>query len=239
MAVSVDASGALAHSATATVTTFDFSGITVGSGLTNSAMVVPIFFGIDNPTSITAIWDPTGTGTSTNQSLTQIIADNAPSAGWNCTQLWGLIAPTSGNRILRISWTNASQVAAAAVSFQGVNQTGGSSSFAGVSTGALTTSTTATVTIPSSTSDYCVGAFGIGPNPNAPSDTSLGTFSGTNIWYGANYGVGATSKILSIPLQSSGAWYAVGVDVIAAGSIPPTFNRWSEGTFNIDIVSYG
>ncbi len=117
--------------------------LTIGSG-SNRALVYAIGFGwstYSQPTGISVTWDSGGT----NQSLS-LLVQNVDSTGKRLTQIWGIKAPTSGNKTLSVSWASTvDSVKIAGASFIDVNQAGGSTTFnetATSSNGSVTISTT-------------------------------------------------------------------------------------------------
>jgi hypothetical protein len=107
-------------------TSASYTGITVGSGA-NRALVVSLNFGYNTgvpPSAVSVHWDSAGT----NQAMTQIVSGSNIATN-DEVQLWGLVAPTSGNKTLSVSWTGNAEVFVTAVSFINVNQTGGATTF--------------------------------------------------------------------------------------------------------------
>jgi len=215
VAVAFDAKGTADVTAD-NATSINFSNITVGTG-SNRALVVLLSLGLTTASNISVVWDSGGT----NQVMT-LIGSNADSGGDAISLLYGLIAPTSGQKTLHVSWTGSCTVYVDAVSFTGVNQAGGTSSFAHYNF-ATGSGTTASVTITSSSGNMVV-ATGSG----TMGGTSV-TFNGTEIFFdqvGAqqnawgNYAAGASSVNMTASGNGSGDWVQIGVDVVAAGATP-------------------
>lgn len=119
MAVALDAAGT--ESTGNAQTTFDNTSLTVGAG-TNRALIVLISKSTQ-AASTSVTWDQGGT----NQACTLIIGVNGTGAVARA-ELWGLVAPTSGNKTLR--WVGASSdVCVDLVAYTGVDQTGVTTSF--------------------------------------------------------------------------------------------------------------
>lgn len=163
MAVALDAKGnfSVSHDA---VTSYTDTSFTVGSGA-NRALIVGLACesGTGNhPTAPTANWDSTGT----NQSMTLIAASTMQlsSSSDFSLFLFGLVAPTSGNKTLSIASMNGSAGSdsiVAMISFTGVDQTGGTTTFKNGNKG--NNSTTTISYAPTTVSgDAVVTVFGTG-----------------------------------------------------------------------------
>jgi len=147
MAVALDATG------TSVVTSgsspVSFNNLTVGSGANRALLVFLTWNG--SPGTVAVAWDSSGT----NQSCAAI-----GSSPYNITTtdgvvyngLWGLVAPTSGNKTLQITFSSGTLLAVDAMSFTGANQAGGSTTFANVNT-ASGLSSTLTLTVTATASD--------------------------------------------------------------------------------------
>lgn len=204
--VTFDASGTITHSGNGT--SFDLTTLTVGSG-SNRALVAMVTFGTDTPSPVLT-WDSGGT----NQSMTQIDT-NTFGAGSGTVFLFGLIAPTSGNKTLHFAWTGTDSVAVQAVAFTGVNQTGGATSFNanGKSTG--TGAPAATMTITSATGDIVVGAYATKAGSFTSIDgTSLGIDNTPANDLAAAYYSGSASVSSNTTRTTGSNWESVAVDVV-------------------------
>jgi hypothetical protein len=113
-----------------------YTGLTVGAG-SHRALILTLNFDGAEPTGVSVTWNGTA--------MTQIVAGG--SGGNRDSQLWGLINPASGANTFAISWTGGGKVFAAAISFTGVDQTGGATSFPNSTsgTGVATLSVTSAV----------------------------------------------------------------------------------------------
>ena len=139
----------------APVTSASYTGITVGTG-SKRALVVSLNFGYGTgipPSAVSVHWDSTGT----NQAMTQIVSGSDTSIDAE-VQLWGLVAPTSGNKTLSVSWTGNAEVFVVAISFVNVNQTGGSTTFPNSSASTVNTANPS-ITITSDVDHAVVGAM--------------------------------------------------------------------------------
>ncbi len=171
---------------------YDYTHMTVGSG-SNRALIAVIVLGYNGsgarPTSISCTWDQGGS----NQAMTLIGTINA-SNNFATAQLYGLIAPTSGNKTLRLNYSNSTlnnnEAWIDAIAFTGVSQTGGATSFPGFTSA----DTGTTVAVTSATGDFVVASW----SPSgAPTPTGTTIFndhtSGSFINAAANYDAGAAT----------------------------------------------
>ncbi len=223
MAVAVDAT-TTAWTDVNGVATLTVSNLTVGSG-SNRALILLLMFGVGSPPAgITATWDSGGT----NQSMTIIpnttTADNSVLAGSGV--LYGLLAPTSGNKSLVVSWTGNQEAHACAISFTGVDQTSVAVAFPHGNTVVHTTITASpvAVAITSAVGNMVVAAE---TQNAAVFDSTNGTTiaissGGPNLAIAANYDSGAASVTLSAAFSSTSTWDATGCDVLASSGASST-----------------
>src|SRR5882724_1839751 len=122
MAVAFDAQGS-AVGTSASATSISWNNLTIGSG-TDTALIVTLAFSLKTISALTVTWDNGGT----NQAMALIGAVNSPGIGRSV--MYGLVAPTAGNKTLQVAWTGTSSVKVDGVSYTGVDQTGGTTSFA-------------------------------------------------------------------------------------------------------------
>lgn len=214
-AVALDAAGTSA-SASTVLSPFDFTGVTVGAGA-NRALVAQINFSLETVGSVTVTWDQGGT----NQAMGQIVcANGAGAVGRSC--LYGLVAPTSGNKTLRVTWTGTTDIIVDAVAWTGVDQTGGTTSFAH-STSATGNSVAPSVTVTSASGNATMEC----------STTDLGNYSAstqtqvyidntpTSISGAGSRATGAATVTHGWTLNLAGNWVSVGVDIVAGGGAAP------------------
>jgi len=121
MSVAFDAAGTAASFGSAT--SFDYTGITVGTG-SNRCLLLYIQFTVA-VTGISANWDSAGT----NQAMTQLQFQNYGGSNTTNDYSFYLLNPTSGNKNLHVSWTTATFTHAIGFSVTGANQTGGATTF--------------------------------------------------------------------------------------------------------------
>lgn len=190
--VTVNATGTKTYQGSA-VTSLNYTGLTVAAG-TNTAIVLAITWDTagSTPTGITAIWDSVGA----NQALTQIVAKDTvgviPS-----TSLWGLAgehgAVATGNKTLSLAWTGSSKLFVVAMAFDGVNQTGGTTSFPN-STGA---NTVTTVSVSATASDKLMASGTAGSAISGLTGTTIyvDNVSGSTVNASANHDVGNAGTI--------------------------------------------
>lgn len=218
MAVAFDAKTAAVTEASG-VSTLSLTNLTVGSG-SNRAMAILIFWssGASVPTVTACNWDSAGTP----QAMTLIANTNAFVGGSSiAVSAYGLIAPTSGNKTLKIDWTGSFEAHAVAISFTGVDQTNVATAFPHGTTNLKTSSTASpcSVTITSATGNMAVGGHcqqsvvwgAISDNTIASS--AAGPAQGNAF----NYAAGAATKTLTAAFSGSDTWSSFGFDVLASG----------------------
>ena len=195
---------------------------TVGSG-TNRAIVCQLIFDIASVTGVSVVWDPEDA----NEAMSLIGKTSD-----DCLQFWGLVNPTTGSgKNVTATWTNTKSCAISNVSFTGVNQSGGTSSFtyeAEVTGNSTTPSITVTTANGNATMD-------VGLNTAAPfaSPTQTQTLANNSMpinYVGGSVGLAAAAtNVHSWTLAGSGAWREAGANIIAAaaaidGTVSAVFN---------------
>lgn len=218
MAVALDATGTNQNTGGTPGTSFSYTGLTVGSGSQRGLVFV---VGLDSNavSGLSAHWDSAGT----NQAMTLLASQAlAGGTGVGYVAIFGLANPTSGAKTLSLTWTTSTQCTCAAVSFTGVDQTGGTTSFPHAASNTGTTGTTASVTITSATNNMVVAMHASQFQAmNSVNNTQIfldGTLTGN---YGANRAAGAASVSMTATLAASDIWGSVGTDILAAGSATP------------------
>lgn len=191
-------------------TALNKTGHTVGTGTDRGGVAALV---TQNAATLAAVvWDSGGT----NQTLTLIgsIADSG-----NALKVWlfGGTALTSGAKTLRATWTGSSDACLSFISFTGVDQTGGATSFADFTSVHAAGSAAPSITIPSRAGDWNVGAAG----------NTTGSFNtvGQNSWYidnnpnnfsaAANHVTGAATSVTLTMTPSVHSVYA-GLRVVAS-----------------------
>lgn len=216
------------------VATLTISNLTVGSG-SNRALALALMCGSCGaglPAGLSLTWDSGGT----NQALTQVTGTLVTdSVLTDSAAMYGLVAPTAGNKSLVISWTGNNEMHAAAISFTGVDQTSVAVAFPHGTNAKVNGASPTTITITSAVGNMVVAAhaqnlsvFGV------ISDTTLAVdnASGPNTANAANYAAGAATKTLTAAFTGSGPWNSIGTDVLAAAaasSCPLTLSRMGVG----------
>lgn len=222
MAVALDAAGTEVRGAGVTAVNLTF---TVGAG-SNRALICTLAFD-HNVTSLTATWDNGGT----NQAMAAITGANVTNALPESSDrivMFGLVAPTSGTHTLRAAWTTTSNVYIDAISFTGVDQTGGATTFAH-GTSATGSGVTPSITVTSAAGNYTVAVHESYFGTSAVNQTQLYQ-DGTDYGGAANYAAGAATVTLTATQSGSQPWASIGVDVVAAavvaGQVP--YNPWPQ-----------
>jgi hypothetical protein len=215
MPVSIDAVGTVSILPNTSITTY--TGITVGS-LADRALVVTLMFDSVSVSGVTATWDSGGS----NQPMELI----ASLPGY--LYIFCLVNPTPGNKTLNFLWFGGTTgVAVDAISFIGVDQTGGATSFkANSNTG---NSAVASLPVSSAVGNWVVALFA-GGNIVTPTDGTT-MYSDTTLASpsAASDITGSASVNLTASVAPSGIWDIIGVDVVAAASNPSNNSMLSMG----------
>lgn len=203
-AVAIDATGT--KQVSTSVQTFNYTGLTTNTGLSNAGIVVIANFTTGTVTGVSATW--------AGQSMTPIGSCTGGNPGLVC--LFGLVGiSTLGAQTLALSWTGNSVVTVDAMSFTGVNQ---STPFPNPNS-ATGTGTAISVNITSASGEYVLAgmtANSFPPNLNSVNNTQL-YIDNSSFAQGANYATGAASVTMSGTLSASSAWTILGTDIAAAG----------------------
>lgn len=205
----------------------DHTGLTIAAG-TNRAVVFIITTSLQVPLISGVTWDQGGT----NQACALIGTVEADGNAFGHVELWGLVAPTTGNKTLRIAWTaGAMDVGVFGVALDGVDQTGSTTTFAHAATNTGDgTAPAVTAAITSATGNIVVAgsANNGGGTYNSVDQTSLYATTAPNFGNGAGArAAGAATVTTTWTMSGNSRWGAIGVDVVAdggggGGSPPPT-----------------
>jgi hypothetical protein len=214
MAVAFDAKSTSATVAASSPTTNTTH--TIGS-ITNGVLVafVGFFTGVTTVNSV--VWDAAGT----NQSMTLI---GTLAVATNITVgIYGLVAPTTGNKTLTATWTGtATECFLASASYSGADQTGGSTTFANANKATGTASSAVSVTLSGGTANDMAVAIGGDDNGNwsSGSDTQLWSSVGNDAYF-AQYGASSASKTITDTLSAASNWAiaAVNIKAVSAGGL--------------------
>jgi hypothetical protein len=198
-------------------TSFTNTLLTVGSG-TNRVLLALVCWDTSTPGTVTAAWDVVGA----NQAMTLIVAVNGSST--NRVELWGLVAPVSGNKTLTVTSTNSNHCCLSAIAFAGANQTGGATSFPN-STSATASTANPSLVITSATGNFTValmgaaGAFDSGRTQTVLRGYPVNAVASENC--DATQATGAASVTHGFT-QTATAWGAVGTDIAVPGVVAPS-----------------
>ena len=214
--------------------------MTLGSG-SNRALLA--FLNIGNtatiPGSLTCVWDAVGA----NQSMTNIVSISGTNSS-TALIVFSLINPVAGNKTITASWTGSVEAHLAGVSFTGVDQTGGATSFPHTQTANVASGTSGTITVTSATGNMVAAAFSQTANffaSTSGTTISLDTTSSGNSSQGSLYDNGAASVVCTSAWGGSVTAYAgIAVDILAAagGAAVPLLGK-PEGTIFIPGKHFG
>lgn len=221
--------GALALDATGTEsfvgtspTSVNYNGFTMGA-VSNGAFVVILILGSLSDNSVAMTWN-------VNQSPAQIIKKDSPSSTGS-VQLWGLVNPTAGNKTLAITGINAAtaDIYIDIISFSGVDQTGGATTFYGAVSNNGTGTAMSAGSATTSSGDATVGAaiLLVGGSITARSLTSLFEDGSGSISEGAaQHNEGSASPAVTWTNNgASSPWAAAATSVKAAAASTVVFRR--------------
>lgn len=213
-AVTFDAVGTGKDTGASGVVTSSFTTLTVGSGSERALIAQVCWTGV--PTNINNVgWDTAGT----RQAMTLISSGTSASSGHTCA-IYGLVAPTSGNKTWNATWTGSQECITQLVSWTSVDQTGGTTSFIRAPNG-TGNSNTATVTVPSAVGNATVSAISAGAvaTLNSVSATSTFLINGAgSIEGGGSRAAGSASNAMTGAYSTTDQWIAVGVNIVASAA---------------------
>lgn len=214
MAVTFDASGS-GYDGTPAGNNDFANFMTVGSG-SNRALVVGVTCNsatANVPSAVT--WDQGGT----NQSLSSLGTAIATGDGVSKVYLYGIVAPTSGLKTLRVSCSpsGTGEIFVCGVSVAGADQTGGVTTFAHYNT-ATGNSATGSVTITSASGNITVEMTSGPEVMSSPTQTQVFVNnSGSFTSAGASRAAGAATVTHQWTFASAVQWAVAGIDIVAAG----------------------
>lgn len=199
----------------------DHTGLTIAAG-SNRAVVFPITTSLQLPLIASVTWDQGGT----NQTCELIGIVDADGNATGHVELWGLVAPTIGNKTLRIAWTaGVLDIGVFGIALDGVDQTGSTTTFAhfGTNTGDGT-APAAGAAITSAVGNIVIS--GSANNGGATYDavdagsTSLYATTAPNFGNGGGMrSTGAASVTPTWTMSGNSRWGVASVDVVAAAGV--------------------
>lgn len=210
-AVTFDAVGTVTDNVA--VVTSSNTSLTVGVG-SNRALIAQVCWSgtVGAPN---AHWDTTAT----NQNMPLISSGTTTTSSQACA-LFGLVAPTSGNKTFNVTWTTSRECIGQIVSWTGVDQTGGNTSFK-PATNAQGTTNKPIITITSAVGNMTVDAIANGTSFGMTAVSATQTYlqSGTGAIEsgGSRNGGNWVTVISTANLAGSDPWIAIGTDLVASG----------------------
>lgn len=241
MAVAVDAVSSAVTISTTSASPHTSTSLTTGTSLSNGAVTIVVCYDV-HVTGSAATWD--------GVACTLVASGNNTGTNGR-VEIWGLspLGTHEGAKTFSVSWSGGgnAQTMIFGVSWTGVDQTGGTTSFPNGNSAAATVSgtTPSSVTITSATGDAVIAGFAQDVaqwlSTNNTNLYLLGN-AGNLVDTAANRAAGAASVAMTATPASGTNQHqiAVGVSVKAVGStvLTPEFVEWFEGYFNTELVSY-
>lgn len=177
----------------ASATSGTYTGITIASG-SNSALVLTISFD-QTISGLTATWDSGGT----NQAMT-VVNSQKENTWTRWIYILALLAPTTGNLTLSLSWTTAANARLNCVAFDGVLQTSIAAAFTNAANDNNTTANPS-MAVTTSSGDATVVGMMNSSGASAPTQTQIMTSGSIH---------GFSSYALSTTASDSHGWTATG-----------------------------
>jgi len=187
--------------------------VTVGSGA-NRVLVLSVSLSLDTATSVAAVWDTGGT----NQAMTQIVTRGQ--AGGGCAVLFGLVAPTSGNKNAKITWNNAnSDICVNGTSWTGADQTGGATTFPNSTSAVATSSSAISLAVTSAVGNATQVCTATGGTPSAATKTTTYLDSSPASESGAGSRADGAASVTHGWTVTFSSWVAAGTDILADAGV--------------------
>jgi hypothetical protein len=182
----------------------------VGSGTQRALVAGLMVFWSSTVGTLTVVWD----AASTNQAMTAITGATATSSDGAISVLYGLVAPTSGTKILTVTGTQSFYHNISLLSVTCANQTGGITTFKN-GTGATGAITPSTITFSSGTTNLAYAlASSFGPTYTGvvSPGTSIGVTNG-DVASESQYITGAASITATETMSTNGNWSSAAVSI--------------------------
>lgn len=197
--------------------------VTIGTG-SNRVLVVSLSLSLATASSVAVVWDQGGT----NQSMTQIKTANQTGGG--CALLFGLVAPTSGNKDAKITWNNASSdICVNGTSWTGADQTGGATTFPNSTSAVATSSTAISLAVTSAVGNATQVCLATGGSPSAPTQTQTYLDTGPASESGAGSRAAGAASVTHAWTVTFTSWVAVGTDILVASGVVVGNLAWVKG----------
>lgn len=215
--------GSSSHSTgAATAKVYNHTTHTVGAGSNLALLVRLVLVESDAAGSaVTVVWDPV----TANQSMYQIATTATASSANVHIMLFGLVAPVTGNKTVRVTYagtSNPSQVTVGAITLSGVDQTGTTTSFAHAITNTGTASGAGGVTITSAVNNWTMSVWantGSGSHVTGHNQTEdFFDDTGSTCNVEVQDAAGAATVSHTVTINAVDDWGIAGCDVVAAGA---------------------
>jgi hypothetical protein len=214
--VAFDAKSSTDLSATAGTSMSSAANISVGSG-SNRALVVCVLWDVQTISGVSVTWN----GAALSQ-VAGAVANSGSTHGR--AAIFAMVNPASGSNTLSASWTTSSDAYMYAVSYTGVDQTGGATSFphgtSATGTIAAGGSGNSSVSVTSATNNAVQACHSHDQgNIGTTNQTQLFVDNALTTDAAANRAAGAASVSMTAAESGSGLtdnWVAVGTDILAA-----------------------
>lgn len=213
MAVAFDAQIGTATDTTNT----SFSNTTLTIGAISNAVLLVFLSWTSNPGTVTVTWN----GVACTLIGSQTTSDGAVS------QMYGLINPATGNKTLAVTSTNSVELIMTAGSFSGADQGAVSTTFAHVTSAALSTanpSTVVTSAVGNFTAAMMTTKSGV-PSGNKTSFTNF-PFSGAGAINADDQRTTGAATVTYAWTHGATAWATMACDIAALGTVGSTPLDW-------------
>lgn len=187
--------------------------VTVGSG-SNRVLLVSLSLSLATASSVAVVWDQGGT----NQAMTQIVTQTQTGGG--CALLFGLVAPTAGNKNAKITWNNASSdICVNGTSWTGADQTGGATTFPHSTSAVATSSTAISLAVTSAVGNATQVCLATNGSPSAATQTTTYLDTAPASESGAGSRAAGAASVTHAWSVTFSSWVAVGTDILADAGV--------------------